>query len=153
MKEGTSAVLLQSGLGNEWWADSMECYCYLRNIETASVWSKSLASYIPRICVARGVNLERRHYSRRHRRIGGDGRIRSPRQKAQCKGIVNAAKKRKLHIPSRRWNSQNLRARTASENIHLKPGTGRTRRGTRNSSRKNQMNYILQPTSRRLNAG
>ena len=30
LKEGTSAVLLQSGLGNEWWADSMECYCYLR---------------------------------------------------------------------------------------------------------------------------
>ena len=32
VKEGTSAVLLQSGLDNEWWADSMECYCYLRNI-------------------------------------------------------------------------------------------------------------------------
>ena len=33
IKEGTSSVLLQSGLGNEWWADSMECYCYLRNIQ------------------------------------------------------------------------------------------------------------------------
>ena len=33
VKEGTSAVLLQSGLGNEWWADSIECYCYLRNIQ------------------------------------------------------------------------------------------------------------------------
>ena len=33
MKEGTSAVLLQSGLDNEWWADSTECYCYLRNIQ------------------------------------------------------------------------------------------------------------------------
>ena len=33
VKEGTSAVLLQSCLGNEWWADSMECYCYLRNIQ------------------------------------------------------------------------------------------------------------------------
>ena len=32
VKDGTSAVLSQSGLGNEWWADSMECYCYLRNI-------------------------------------------------------------------------------------------------------------------------
>ena len=31
--EGTSAVLLQSGLVNEWWADSMEYYCYLRNIQ------------------------------------------------------------------------------------------------------------------------
>ena len=33
MKRGTSAVLLQSGLDNAWWADSMECYCYLRNIQ------------------------------------------------------------------------------------------------------------------------
>ena len=33
MKEGTSAVLLQSGLDKEWWADSMECCCYLRNIQ------------------------------------------------------------------------------------------------------------------------
>ena len=33
MKEGTSAVLLQSGLDEKWWADSMECYCYLRNIQ------------------------------------------------------------------------------------------------------------------------
>ena len=31
-KEGTSAVLLQSGLGEKWWADSMECYTYLRNV-------------------------------------------------------------------------------------------------------------------------
>ena len=33
VKDETSAVLLQSGLGNEWWAESMECYCYLRNIQ------------------------------------------------------------------------------------------------------------------------
>ena len=30
VKEGTSAVLLQSGLNESWWADSMECYTYLR---------------------------------------------------------------------------------------------------------------------------
>ena len=33
VKEGTSAVLLQSGLDKEWWADSMEFCCYLRNIQ------------------------------------------------------------------------------------------------------------------------
>ena len=33
VKEGTSAVLLQSGLDKEWWADSMEGYYYLRNIQ------------------------------------------------------------------------------------------------------------------------
>ena len=32
IKEGTSAVLLQSGLDENWWADSMECYTYLRNV-------------------------------------------------------------------------------------------------------------------------
>ena len=33
VKEGTSAVLLQSGQDERWWADSMECYCYLRNVQ------------------------------------------------------------------------------------------------------------------------
>ena len=33
VKEETSAVLSQSGLDNEWLADSMRCYCYLRNIQ------------------------------------------------------------------------------------------------------------------------
>ena len=33
VKEGTSAVLLQSGLNENGWADSMECYTYLRNIQ------------------------------------------------------------------------------------------------------------------------
>ena len=33
VKEGTSAVLLQSSLNERWWADSMECFSYLRNIQ------------------------------------------------------------------------------------------------------------------------
>ena len=33
VKEGTSAVLLQPGLDENWLADSMECYTYLRNIQ------------------------------------------------------------------------------------------------------------------------
>ena len=33
VKEGTSAVLLQSGLDENWCAVSMECYTYLRNIQ------------------------------------------------------------------------------------------------------------------------
>ena len=33
VKEGTSEVLLQSGLDEKWWADSMECYTYLRNVQ------------------------------------------------------------------------------------------------------------------------
>ena len=33
IKEGTSPVLLQSSLDEKWWADSMECCCYLRNFQ------------------------------------------------------------------------------------------------------------------------
>ena len=33
MKEGPSAVLLQSGLDENCWADSMESYTYMRNIQ------------------------------------------------------------------------------------------------------------------------
>ena len=33
VKEGTSAVLLQSGLDENWSADSLECFSYLRNIQ------------------------------------------------------------------------------------------------------------------------
>ena len=54
----------------------------------------------------------------------------------QCKESVAAAKKWNLHIPSRRWNSQHLLGKTASENIHLKSGASGTKRRTRNSSRK-----------------
>ena len=32
VKEGTSAVLLQSGLNDSWWRDSMECYTCVRNV-------------------------------------------------------------------------------------------------------------------------
>ena len=32
VKEGTSAVLLQSGLNESWWADSTEWYTYLPNV-------------------------------------------------------------------------------------------------------------------------
>ena len=108
VNEGTSAVLLQSGLEKIGERIFMECYCCLRNIQdllfdgktpyerrfgvplngpviisfgtmvelspyfckrpvaTASVRSKSLARYIPWICVARGENLERRRLGRRH---------------------------------------------------------------------------------------
>ena len=33
VKEGTSAVLLQSGLDEKWRVDSMECNCFLRNVQ------------------------------------------------------------------------------------------------------------------------
>ena len=38
IKERTSAVLLESGLDEEWWADSMECYTYLRKNSRSLGW-------------------------------------------------------------------------------------------------------------------
>ena len=32
-KRANITVLLQSGLDEKWWADSMECYCHLRDIQ------------------------------------------------------------------------------------------------------------------------
>ena len=109
--------MLQSGLYENWWADFMECFTYLRNIQhlvwlegtigkalrndfkrtSAAVWSngrqfgaKVLQEYFSVTHCIRGENLERRHYGRRHGRIGGDGRTRNPRPKSQCNGSVNA---------------------------------------------------------------
>ena len=59
-------------------------------VETPPIRSESLTWNVPRLCVVCGVNLERRHFGRRRRRIGADGRIWNPRPKAQCKGSVNA---------------------------------------------------------------
>ena len=116
-------------------------------------WSRSLAKHISRLCITRGRNLERRHCGRRHWRIGGDGRIRTPRLKAQCKVSVNAAKKWKMKFPGGRWNSQHLWERTASGNIHFNPGPSGTRRRTTNSSRIFGCMVYSIPSWRRLNSG
>ena len=57
IKEGTSAVLLQSGLDGKWWADSMECYCHLQ--ELLSVRKESSTWSILRICLVCEENLEK----------------------------------------------------------------------------------------------
>ena len=41
-KEGTSAVLLQSGPNENWWADSMERCTYLRNVTDSLSDGKTL---------------------------------------------------------------------------------------------------------------
>ena len=40
--ERTSVVLLQSSLDETWWADSMECWCYLRNVQDLLTDGKTL---------------------------------------------------------------------------------------------------------------
>ena len=42
IKEGTSAVLLQSGFDEKWWACSMECYCHLPYVQDLLADRKTL---------------------------------------------------------------------------------------------------------------
>ena len=48
VKEGTSAALLQSGLDEKWWADSMESYCHLRKVQDLLADGNCLWKTIPR---------------------------------------------------------------------------------------------------------
>ena len=48
IKEGTTAVLIQSGLNTEWWADAMPCFCWLRN--TTEKMEDGLTAYERRFC-------------------------------------------------------------------------------------------------------
>ena len=120
-----------------------------RPVATASVRLKSLTREISRLCIVRGVNRERWHYCRRHWRIGGDGRIWTPRQKLNAKESVNASKKWKLHFPGHRWNMQNLWERTASENIDKPRPTGTMRRTIISAKKFRRMVYST-PSWRRL---
>ena len=57
-------------------------------------------------------------------------------RRLNAKEVLTPQRSGNFIISSRRWNSQNLWVRKASENIHLNPGASGTRRRTRNSSRK-----------------
>ena len=76
VKEGTSAVLLQSGLDEKRWADSMECHCYLRNIQ--DLLSDGKTSYERRFgvpfkgpIIPFGATVEHYPISARHQSCGG----------------------------------------------------------------------------------
>ena len=96
------------------------------------------------ICVIRGRNLARRHNGRRHWRIGGDGRIWTPRPKAQCKGSVKADERWQFHDAQSQMERQIFWRRSGCENIHLNPGQPRPRRRTRKDSRRIRRG-LLQP--------
>ena len=157
VKEGTSAVLLQSSLDNEWWADSMECCCYLWNIqdlvsdgrspyerrfgmpfngpaipfgamvEYHPISAKDISrrhQFGPKVLpglflgyVHAGGHLERRRYGRRHWRIGADGRVWNPRQKAQRKC-------------ERRWTVTTSHFPVADGTVRISGGARRLRTST-----------------------
>ena len=57
VKEGTSAVLLQSGL-DEQWAGSMECHCYLRNVEDLLADQKRFGESFKGLIILFGAMVE-----------------------------------------------------------------------------------------------
>ena len=52
-------------------------------------------------------------------------------RRLNAKEVLTPMKSEIFHIPSRRWNSQNLWRRSGSESIHLNLGEPRQRRRTR----------------------
>ena len=72
-----------------WFDGRFSPYFCQRPVATASARPESLTMNIPRLCILRGGNLERRHLDRRQWGIGTDGRIRNPCWQTQCKGSVN----------------------------------------------------------------
>ena len=61
VKEGISAVLLQSGLDENWWADSLECHTVLpyfceRPVKIPSIWKESFTWIVPWTRFVHGVN-------------------------------------------------------------------------------------------------
>ena len=108
VKEGTSAELLQSGLNESWWADSMECYTYLRNVTDLLSDGKtpyerrfghpfkgliipfgSLVGYHPKTAKRTGC---------RPWGVGDDGRIGNLLEKTQCeRGDISQT--RRIYFP------------------------------------------------------
>ena len=125
VKEGTSAVLLQSGLDENCLTDSMECCIYLRNIQdflsdgkkklrTKDVLENHLKDQSFRLnhWLSITLSLERksyldcsldtlctRHCGWRHCGVGNDGRIGNLSKKTQYKGSDISQRKWTIHFP------------------------------------------------------
>ena len=145
VKEGTSAVLLQSGPDENWWADSMECYTYLRNVtdllsdgktpyerrfgkpfEGPIIPFGSLVQYYPISAMDQeSINLERKscldcssdtHWTRRE-----FGRVTYWLQTLR-------SWRRWTHRKSTRWTNQTSWRRSRPENIYLDTASTNSRR-------------------------
>ena len=160
VKEGTSAVLLQPGLNESWWAGSMECYTYLRNVTDLLSDGKtpyerrfgqpfkgpiipfgSLVEYHPKTA----KDQYRIHkfgkkvlpglflgYALYAGRIWkGDVLIADLVVDAK---EVFSQRKWKIHFSSRRWTNQTFWRRSGPENIHLDTAATKSRRGSRGHS-------------------
>ena len=161
-----SVELLQSCLDEKWRADSMECYCYLWNIQDLLFNGK--ISNEKRIGVSfqdpiipfeamveyHSISVRLKSlvdlfffpciYGTRGEdwkrktwpRTLRDGQIWNSCKMNQCKGSVHVHEWRKIHIPNRRCNEKTFWRRSGSENIYLNPESSRAKRRTRTSSKR-----------------
>ena len=149
VKEGTSAVLLQSGLNESWWADSMECYTYLRNV-TDLPYERRFGQPFKGPSISFGSSVEyhpitAKDQSRIHQFgkkvlpglfLGyalyaggiwkGDVLVadfeeldRKLLKKTRCKRGDISQRKRRIYFSNRRWTNQNTWRGSGTENIHL----------------------------------
>ena len=168
IKEGTSAVLLQSGLDEKWWADSMECYCYLRNIQDLLFDGQTpherrfgkpfKGPIIPFGSMIEDDPISAKDLSRLHH----FGKKVSPgifigyvlyawriwRRRHFGRRHWGFGKMGRIVKSTLRWKSETVWRRSGSENVHLDTGQPWTRRRAGRSSRR-----IRRVSTTRLTAG
>ena len=152
VKEGTSAVSLQSGLNESWWADSMECYTCLRNVtdllsdgntpydrrfgqpfEGPIIPFGSLVEYHTRTAKDQSTHCTRKDFGRvtywlqtlRSWRRWTD---RKSTRKDSMRKSDNSQRKRRNYFSYRRWTNQTPWRRSGPENNHLGTASTNSRR-------------------------
>ena len=161
IQEGKSAVLLQSGLYEKLWADSMECFCCLRVGKTP--YGRRFGVPFNGPVILLGAMLEYHLISAKVQKScqvlwKGDVMVQAIEELEQmdaselharrlnAEEVLTLNKRWKFHFPDRRWNSQNFWKRSVFDNIYLNLGSPRPRRRTWNSSRRIRR-VFFQPTS------
>ena len=171
VKERTSLVLLQSGLDEKWRADSMECYCYLRNIQDLLSVGKTpyerrfgtpLTDQFSRLEQWSNITLFcAKDLSRVHQfgpkvlpgifvgyvlYVGGiwKGDIFVADIEELEEMDASELHARQFHNPDCGWNSQNTWRISTSETIRLKSGTSQTEEKNKIIFEENQKG-LLQP--------
>ena len=135
IKVGTSGVLLQSGLDEKWWADSVACCCSSAKkcprpsgrwdsvwchgwissyfcggaVKAPPIWVRKF--YLVYLHCSRGEILARRYlWSQTLRRWENmDASEIRPSKNQRERSIDNTKKGRRIHVHSSRWNSKIVR--------------------------------------------
>ena len=135
VKGGTSAVLLQSGLNDSWWADSMECYTYLRNVtdllsDGKTPHERRFGQPFKGLFIPFGSLVEYHQFGKKV--LPGLWRRwthqKSTQKKTHCERGDISKRKRIIYFSNRRWTNQTLWRRSRPENIHLDTGSPNSRR-------------------------